>query len=73
MIDHHHDDDRIRWETGDASGGTNGLGGSPARVGFSNGRGQPGTFFELTGSGQERRASRRRVAQPSSQQSPTRR
>jgi Nidogen-like len=44
--------DAIRWETGDASGGTNGLGGSSARVGFSNGSGQPGTFFELTGSGQ---------------------
>jgi hypothetical protein len=44
--------DRIQWETGDVSGGTNGLGGSSARVGFSNGSGQPGTFFELTGSGQ---------------------
>jgi hypothetical protein len=44
--------DAIRWETGDASSGTNGLGGSSARVGFSNGSGQPGTFFELTGSGQ---------------------
>jgi hypothetical protein len=44
--------DRIRWETGDASGGTNGLGGSSARVGFSNGSGQPGSFFELTGSGE---------------------
>lgn len=43
--------DRIQWETGDASGGTNGLGGSSARVGFSNGSGQPGTFFELNGSG----------------------
>jgi len=28
---------QILWETGDASGGTNGLGGSSARVGFSNG------------------------------------
>ena len=44
--------DRIQWETGDASGGTNGLGGSSARVGFSNGSGQPGTFFELPGSGE---------------------
>jgi hypothetical protein len=44
--------DRIQWETGDASGGTNGLGGNSARVGFSNGSGQPGTFFELLGSGQ---------------------
>ena len=47
--------DRIRWETGDASGGTNGLGGSSARVGFSNGSGQPGSFFELEGSGQNGR------------------
>jgi hypothetical protein len=44
--------DQIRWETGDASGGTQGLGGSSARVGFSNGSGQPGTFFELPGSGE---------------------
>jgi len=43
--------DRILWETGDNSGGTNGLGGKSARVGFSNGSGQPGTFFELLGSG----------------------
>jgi hypothetical protein len=43
--------DQIQWETGDASGGTNGLGGSSARVGYSNGTGLPGTFFELPGSG----------------------
>ncbi len=42
---------QIQWETGQASGGVNGLGGSSARVGFSNGTGQPGTFFELPGSG----------------------
>jgi hypothetical protein len=41
----------ITWETGDASGGTNGLGGDSAHVGFSNGTGNTGTFFELTGSG----------------------
>jgi hypothetical protein len=41
----------ITWETGDASGGTNGLGGTSARVGFSNGTGNPGTNFELPGSG----------------------
>jgi hypothetical protein len=44
--------DQIQWETGDANSGTNGLGGSSARVGFSNGSGQPETFFELLGSGQ---------------------
>ncbi len=42
--------DRIQWETGDASGGVNGLGGNSARVGYSNGTRQPGTFFELPGS-----------------------
>ena len=41
---------QIQWETGDASSGVNGFGGSSARVGFSNGTGQPGTFFELPGS-----------------------
>jgi hypothetical protein len=41
----------ITWETGDASMGTNGLGGNSARVGYSNGTGTPGTFFELAGSG----------------------
>jgi hypothetical protein len=44
--------DRIQWETGQASGGdANCLGGSSARVGYSNGSGLPGTFFELAGSG----------------------
>ncbi len=42
--------DQIQWETGGASGGINGLGGSSARAGYSNGTGAPGTFFELTGS-----------------------
>lgn len=42
--------DQIQWETGDASGGMNGLGGSSARAGYSNGSGLPGTFFELAGS-----------------------
>ena len=43
--------DQIQWETGEASGSdANGLGGNSARVGFSNGTGDPGTFFELPGS-----------------------
>lgn len=42
--------DRVQWETGGASGGTNGLGGSSARVGYSNGTNAPGSFFELAGS-----------------------
>lgn len=39
--------DKVQWETGDFSGGTNGLGGSSARVGYSNGS---NTSFELPGS-----------------------
>jgi len=42
--------DQIQWETGDASGGSGGLGGYSARVGYSNGTGNPTTFFELPGS-----------------------
>ena len=40
--------DKIQWETGSASGGTNGFGGTPARAGYSNGA---GTFYEFAGSG----------------------
>jgi Nidogen-like len=42
--------DNIMWETGDADLGVGGLGGDSARAGFSNGTGQPGTFFEFPGS-----------------------
>jgi len=42
---------KVQWETGDASGGSGGLGGSPAHVGWSNGSGTTGTYFELPGSG----------------------
>lgn len=42
--------DQIQWETGNASGGTNGLGGFSARAGFSNGTGAVGTSYELPGS-----------------------
>ncbi len=41
----------IQWNTGDASGGSNGLGGSSAGVGYSNGTGVPGTFYQFLGSG----------------------
>jgi len=40
--------DQIEWETGDASGGSGGLGGDSARVGYSNGS---TTALELAGSG----------------------
>ncbi len=42
--------EKVTWETGDASGGTGGLGGTPVVVGWSNGTGDAGTFFELSGS-----------------------
>jgi hypothetical protein len=41
---------RINWETGEASGGVGGYGGTSAAVGWSNGSGDPGTSFELDGS-----------------------
>jgi Ca2+-binding RTX toxin-like protein len=41
---------QIQWETGDASGGVNGLGGFSASVGFSEGTGEAGMFFQLDGS-----------------------
>lgn len=40
----------IDWETGSASGGTNGFGGVSAAVGFNAGTGADGTFYELPGS-----------------------
>jgi hypothetical protein len=39
--------DQIQWETGEASGGVNGLGGSSARAGWSNGS---SAAYELAGS-----------------------
>lgn len=41
---------QIGWETGEASGGTDGLGGTPAGAGFSAGDNVAGHFVELTGS-----------------------
>ena len=38
-------DNGIQWTTGDASGGTNGLGGTPAQVGFDAGDGE--RFFSV--------------------------
>ncbi len=40
----------ITWETGDASGGVNGFGGTPPVVGWSNGTNNPGTYFQFDGS-----------------------
>ncbi|MEV5749805.1 nidogen-like domain-containing protein [Actinoallomurus sp. NPDC052308] len=41
---------RLRWESGDLSGGRGGLGGTSAGVGYANGSGEPGTFLEVPGS-----------------------
>jgi len=43
--------DRVAWETGDASGGWGGLGGSSARVGYADGSGNRQKSNQLTGSG----------------------
>ena len=41
----------VQWETGDASGGSNGLGGTSSAVGYSNGMsGSGNVFFQLPGS-----------------------
>ena len=42
--------DQIQWETGEASGGVDGLGGTSAAVGFSNGTGDAGTYYQFDGS-----------------------
>jgi hypothetical protein len=41
--------DKIQWETGDANGGRNGLGGVSAGAGYSAGNGQASAFFEFPG------------------------
>jgi Ca2+-binding RTX toxin-like protein len=43
----------VNWTTGNASGGTNGLGGTVARAGFTAGTGEEGEFFELPQSGDQ--------------------
>ena len=45
--------DTINWTTGNASGGTNGLGGTPARAGFTAGTGIYGQYYELPQSGNQ--------------------
>lgn len=42
--------DQVQWEAGNSAGGVNGLGGNTARVGYTNGSGTPGRYFELAGS-----------------------
>ncbi len=43
----------INWTTGNASGGSGGLGGTPARAGFTASTGDPNAYFELPASGNE--------------------
>jgi VCBS repeat-containing protein len=45
--------ENIDWTTGDASGGTGGLGGEVARAGYSAGQGTADSFFELPQSGDQ--------------------
>ncbi len=42
--------DQVLWETGDASGGSNGFGGVPALAGYTDGSGTAGTWFQFPGS-----------------------
>lgn len=42
--------DQVKWETGDASGGSGGLGGISAAVGFSKGTAEAGTYYQFPGS-----------------------
>jgi len=42
--------DHITWETGDASGGLNGFGGTPAGAGYSAGSGVASQFYQFPGS-----------------------
>lgn len=42
--------DHIAWETGDASGGAGGFGGTPAAAGYSAGDGEAAHFFSFPGS-----------------------
>ena len=45
--------ENINWTTGDASGGHDGLGGTPARAGYSAGDDNSSHYFELSGSGDQ--------------------
>jgi hypothetical protein len=42
---------QIIWETGDVSGGKSGFGGTAVHAGYSNGTGNSGTNYEISGSG----------------------
>jgi hypothetical protein len=44
--------ERVAWETGDASGGSNGFGGMAAGAGYSAGTGDAGAYYESVGSRQ---------------------
>jgi len=42
--------DKIQWETGDASGGSDGLGGTSAAAGYNAGTGAADSYYQLPGS-----------------------
>ncbi len=45
--------ENIEWTTGDASDGVGGLGGTPARAGYTASTGDPAAYFELPASGNQ--------------------
>lgn len=45
--------ENVDWTTGNASGGSGGLGGTPARAGFTASTGDPDAYFELPASGDQ--------------------
>lgn len=45
--------ENVDWTTGNASGGSGGLGGTPARAGFTASTGDPDAYFELPASGNQ--------------------
>jgi Ca2+-binding RTX toxin-like protein len=45
--------ENVTWTTGNASGGSGGLGGSVARAGYTAGTGNPDAYFELPASGDQ--------------------
>ena len=56
--------DKILWETGQASGGVNGLGGISAAAGYSNGQSGGNNVFPVAGFPGEWRSARWRAEQP---------
>lgn len=45
--------ENVEWTTGNSSGGSGGLGGTPARAGYTASTGDPAAYFELSASGNQ--------------------